>query len=54
MITQNVSLSNAKEGKYKKWNKLKLNPGLALIGLSGIGPKVVLFIDQKLGMTVKF
>ena len=38
MITQNVTLSNAQEGKYKIWNKI-FNPGLALIGLSGTGAR---------------
>ena len=34
MITQNVTLSNAQEGKYKRWNKI-FNLGLPLIGFSG-------------------
>ena len=38
MITQNVTLSNAQEGKYKRWNKI-FNPGLALIGFSGTGTR---------------
>ena len=37
MITQNVTLSNAYEDKYKKWNKI--NPRLALNGLQELGPE---------------
>ena len=35
---QNVTLSNASEDKYKRWNKI-FNPGLLLIGLSGTGTR---------------
>ena len=35
MITQNVTLSNTKEGEIPKQN---FNPELALISLSGTGP----------------
>ena len=41
MITWNVTLSNAKEGSYKRWNKI-FNPELALIGFSGTGTRTFL------------
>ena len=41
MTTQNVTLSNAQEGRYKRWNKI-FNPGLALIGFSGTGTRTFL------------
>ena len=41
MITQNVTLSNAQGGRYKRWNKM-FNPGLALIGFSGTGTRTFL------------
>ena len=41
MITQNVTLSNAQEGRYKRWNKI-FNPALALIGFSGTGTRTFL------------
>ena len=40
MITQIVTLSNTRGSKYKKCKK-KINPGLALIGLSGTGPRLI-------------
>ena len=36
-----VTLSNAQEGKYKRWNKI-FNPGLALIGFLGTGARTFL------------
>ena len=35
MITQIVTLSNAQEGKYKKWNKILILGLIMLIRLSG-------------------
>ena len=40
MITQNVTLSNTKKGKIQKKER-HFNPGLALIGLSGTGPRTI-------------
>ena len=40
MITQNVTLSNTKKGKIQK-KEQNFNPGLALIGLSGTGPRTI-------------
>ena len=45
VITQNVTLSNAWEGKYT--NGTKFNPGLALISLSRTGPWLSILLIEK-------
>ena len=44
MITQNVTLGNAYEGKIIQKVEQNFNPGLELIGLSGTGPRLLLCV----------